>query len=47
MQRGLNALMYASHSGIVDMLEALVKHPEVDINERSYVCSLLEVLYLF
>lgn len=46
-QRGLSALMYASYSGNVDILEVLVKHPEVDINERSNVRSLLEVLSLF
>ena len=46
-QRGVNALMYASHSGSVDILEELVKHPEVGVNERSDVCSLLEALSLF
>ena len=46
-QRGVNALMHASHSGSVDILEALIKHPEVDLNERSDVCSLLEVMSLF
>ena len=39
-QKGINALMYASHGGNLDIIQALLNHPDVDINEISDVCLL-------
>ena len=38
--------MYASHSGYVGIVEVLLKHPEVDVNEKSDVCSIPKLLFL-
>ena len=40
-QKGINALMYASHGGNLDIIQALLNHPDVDINEISDVCKVL------
>ena len=36
-QKGINALHYASHGGNVDIVQALLNHPDVDINEITTV----------
>ena len=36
-QKGINALMYASHGGNLNIIRALLNHSDVDINERSDV----------
>ena len=30
--------MYASHGGNLNIIRALLNHPDVDINEKSDVC---------
>ena len=32
-------MMYASHGGNLNIIQALLNHPDVDINERSDVRS--------
>ena len=37
IQSGVNALMYASEVGNVDIVQKLLKHPEVDIDASRHV----------
>ena len=48
-QAGINAFMYAASTGKVEIAQTLLKHPDVDINERSDVCSwyILKIIEIF